>query len=126
MNQQTAIYLYNNWIYQDYGLINQMLKADLCKGYGDVKITIAPTTLTSTITDNKSIGGSQYLAKYIRNVQQANEGTAAQYEYRLLKFEKYIARTYKKEEERQELQLLLLLLLQQQQNQELMTLDDMK
>lgn len=93
-----------------------MLKADLCKGYGDVKITIAPTTLT-TITDNKSIGGSQYLAKYIRNVQQANEGTAAQYEYRLLKFEKYIAITYKKEGERRELP-------QQQQNQELTTLDD--
>jgi hypothetical protein len=77
-----------------------MLKADLCKEYGDVKVSIALTAL-NTIADNKSVG-SQYLAKYIRNVQQANEGTAAQYEYRLLKFEKYISTTYKKEGERQE------------------------
>jgi integrase len=74
------------------------------------------TTATTTTTDNKSIGGSQYLAKYIRNVQQANEATAAQYEYRLSRFEKYIAMTYK-EEQQQELH-------QQQQNQELIiTLD---
>src|SRR5215204_7148317 len=67
--------------------------------------------MTTTTTDNKSIG-SQYLAKYIRNVQQANEATAAQYEYRLSRFEKYIVTAYK--EERQERQ--------QQQNQ--ITLDD--
>ena len=71
----------------------------------------AATTMTTTTTDNKSIG-SQYLAKYIRNVQQANEATAAQYEYRLSRFEKYIVTAYK--EERQERQ--------QQQNQ--ITLDD--
>src|SRR5829696_10125412 len=68
--------------------------------------------MTTTTTDNKSIG-SQYLAKYIRNVHQANEATAAQYEYRLSRFERYIATAYK--EERQE-----------QQDQELIiiTLDD--
>jgi hypothetical protein len=33
---------------------------------------------TTTTTDNKSIG-SQYLAKYIRNVQKANEATAVRY-----------------------------------------------
>lgn len=70
--------------------------------------TTAATMTTTTSTDNKSIG-SQYLAKYIRNVQQANEATAAQYEYRLSRFEKYIAMAYKE---------------QQQQNQELIvTLD---
>ncbi len=70
----------------------------------------------TTTTDNKSISGSQYLAKYIRNVQQANEATAAQYEYRLSRFEKYIARAYKEQRQQD---------LQQQQNQELIiTLDD--
>ncbi|MDP8888070.1 MAG: hypothetical protein M3M89_00375 [Thermoproteota archaeon] len=43
--------------------------------------TTAATMTTTTTTDNKSIG-SQYLAKYVRNVQQASEATAAQYEYR--------------------------------------------
>lgn len=72
------------------------------------------TTTTATIADNKSIG-SQYLAKYIRTVQQANEATAAQYEYRLSRFEKYIAMAYKEEQQQE---------LQQEQNQELIiTLD---
>jgi hypothetical protein len=43
----------------------------------------------NTITNNKEIR-SEYLVKYIRNVQQANKGTAAQYEYRLSKFEEYV------------------------------------
>jgi len=30
MNQQAAIFLHNNWIYQGYCPINRMLKADLC------------------------------------------------------------------------------------------------
>jgi hypothetical protein len=63
--------------------------------------------MTTTTTNNESIG-SRYLANYIRNVQQANEGTAAQYEYRLSKFEKYIV-TASEEERQQERQ--------QQQNQ---------
>jgi regulator of PEP synthase PpsR (kinase-PPPase family) len=69
--------------------------------------------MTTTTTNNESIG-SRYLANYIRNVQQANEGTAAQYEYRLSKFEKYVV-TASEEERQQERQ--------QQQNQELITLD---
>src|SRR5215203_2132193 len=72
--------------------------------------------MITTTTNNKSIG-SRYLANYVRNVQQASKGTAAQYEYRLLKFEKYIMTMPSKEEERQEQQ--------QQQDQELIiTLDD--
>ena len=58
----------------------------------------AATMTTNTSTDNKSIG-SQYLAKYIRNGQQANEATAAQYEYRLSRFEKYIAMAYKEQQQ---------------------------
>jgi hypothetical protein len=54
--------------------------------------------MTTTTTNNKSIE-SRYLANYIRNVQQASKGTAAQYEYRLLKFEKYIMTMPSKEEE---------------------------
>ena len=68
--------------------------------------TAATMTTTTTTTDNKSIG-SQYLAEYIRNVQQANEVTAAQYEYRLSRFEKYIAMAYKEEQQQRR---------QQQQN----------
>jgi LDH2 family malate/lactate/ureidoglycolate dehydrogenase len=60
--------------------------------------TTAATMTTATTTDNKSIG-SQYLAKYIRNIQQANEATAAQYEYRLSRFEKYIAMAYKEQQQ---------------------------
>jgi hypothetical protein len=43
----------------------------------------------TTTTNNQRIR-SPSLAKYIKNVQQANERTAEQYEYRLSKFEKYI------------------------------------
>ena len=82
---------------------------------GDAKTTTTATTMITTTTNNKSIG-SRYLANYIRNVQQASKGTAAQYEYRLLKFEKYVM-TMSSKEERQERQ--------QQQDQELIiTLDD--
>jgi integrase len=76
--------------------------------------TTATTMTTNTTTNNKSIE-SRYLANYIRNVQQASKGTAAQYEYRLLKFEKYVV-SMASEEEQQERQ--------QRQDQELITLDD--
>ncbi len=77
--------------------------------------TTTATTMITTTTNNKSIG-SRYLVNYIRNVQQASKGTAAQNEYRLLKFEKYVM-TMRFEEELQERQ--------QQQDQELIiTLDD--
>src|SRR5215218_6776161 len=65
----------------------------------------ATTTTTNTSTSNRRIR-SLCLAKYIKTIQQANERTAAEYEYRLSKFEKYIIASE-----------------QQQQNQELVTLD---
>jgi integrase len=68
----------------------------------------------TTITNNKRIG-SRYLAKYIINVQHANKGTAAQYEYRLSKFEEYVVTASEEEKQQQR---------QQQTNQELVTLDD--
>ena len=77
-----------------------------------MKTTI--TAATTTITNNKTIR-SRYLAKYIRNVQQANKGTAAQYEYRLSKFEEYVVTASEEEEEEQQER--------QQQKQELITLD---
>ena len=64
----------------------------------------------TTITNNRRIRSAS-LAKYIKIVQQANERTAEQYEYRLCKFEKYLVTV--SEEEQQ----------QQQQNQELTVLD---
>jgi hypothetical protein len=82
----------------------------------DAKTATTTATTMTTTTNNKSIG-SHYLTNYIRNVQQASKGTAAQYEYRLLKFEKYVMAMPSKEEQQQELQ--------QQQNQELIiTLDN--
>ena len=76
--------------------------------------TTATTTTTGTTTTNNKRIRSLYLAKYIRNVQQANKGTAAQYEYRLSKFEEYVVKA--SEEERQQER-------QQQKNHELITLD---
>ena len=64
----------------------------------------ATTTTTNTSTSNR---GSLCIAKYIKTIQQANERTAAEYEYRLSKFEKYIIATTE----------------EQQQNQGLTTLD---
>jgi hypothetical protein len=77
---------------------------------GDAKTTTTATTMTTITTNNKSIE-SRYLANYIRNVQQASKGTAAQYEYRLLKFEKYVVTMASEEEQQQERQ--------QRQDQEL-------
>jgi hypothetical protein len=65
----------------------------------------------TTTTNNRRIRSAS-LAKYIKIVQQANERTAEQYEYRLCKFEKYLM-TVSEEEQQQ----------QQQQNQELTVLD---
>lgn len=67
----------------------------------------------NTITNNQRIR-SLYLTKYIRNVQQANKGTAAQYEYRLSKFEEYVVMASEEEKQQQ----------RQQQNRQLVTLDD--
>jgi integrase len=65
----------------------------------------------TTTTNNRRIRSASP-AKYIKIVQQANERTAEQYEYRLCKFEKYLA-TVSEEGQQQ----------QQQQNQELTVLD---
>ena len=65
----------------------------------------------TTITNNQRIR-SHSLAKYIKNVQQANKRTAEQYEYRLCKFEKYLATVSEEEQQHQ-----------QQQNQDLTVLD---
>jgi integrase len=63
-------------------------------------------TTATTITRNRRTR-SLYLTKYIKNIQQANERTAVEYQYRLSKFEKYIVASQQ----------------QQQRNQELTTLD---
>src|SRR5215211_5579821 len=44
----------------------------------------------TTTTSNRRRTSSLCLAKYIKNIQQANKRTAAEYEYRLSRFEKYI------------------------------------
>jgi Na+-translocating ferredoxin:NAD+ oxidoreductase RNF subunit RnfB len=79
-----------------------MLKTDHCRETDDVKTTTTSARSMTTITDNKGTGGSQYVARCIRNVQQANKATAAQYEYRLTRFEKYVPPAYKEEEQQQE------------------------
>ena len=56
--------------------------------------------MTTTTTSNQRIR-SPSLAKYIKNVKQANERTAEQYEYRLSKFEKYIVAVYEEEQQQQ-------------------------
>lgn len=76
-----------------------------------MKTKATATTIMTTTTTNNNIR-SRYLVNYIRDVQQASKGTAAQYEYRLLKFEKYVVTKAGSEEERQKRQ--------QQQYQELM------
>jgi integrase len=43
-----------------------------------------------TTTNNRRRSSSLCLAKYIKNIQQANKRTAEEYEYRLSRFEKYI------------------------------------
>ena len=65
-----------------------------------MKTTITATKRNTTV-DHKGIR-SQYLAKYIRNVQQANKGTAAQYEYRLSKFEEYVGQASEEEPQQQQ------------------------
>jgi integrase len=61
----------------------------------------ATITTATTTTSNRS-SSSLYLAKYIKNIQQANKKTATEYEYRLSRFEKYIE--IASEEEQQQMQ----------------------
>jgi hypothetical protein len=58
--------------------------------------------MTTTTTSNQRRIRSPSLAKYIKNVQQANERTAEQYEYRLSKFEKYLVTVYEEQEQQQQ------------------------
>jgi hypothetical protein len=46
--------------------------------------------MMTTTTNNIRRTSSLCLAKYIKNIQQANKRTAEEYEYRLSRFEKYI------------------------------------
>jgi|SRR5215216_262461 len=46
--------------------------------------------MMTTTTSNRRRTSSLCLAKYIKNIQQANKRTAEEYEYRLSRFEKYI------------------------------------
>ena len=62
--------------------------------------TATTTTMTATITSNRRTR-SLCLAKYIKNIQQANKKTAPEYGYRLSRFERYIVTAY---EEHQQLQ----------------------
>jgi hypothetical protein len=57
---------------------------------GSLRITAA--TMTAAATNRKPT--SLCLAKYIKNIQQANKRTAVEYEYRLSKFEKYVVVAY--------------------------------
>jgi integrase len=54
------------------------------------------TPIAAIITRTSS---SRCLAKYIKTIQQSNERTAREYEYRLSKFEKYIAAVSEKEQQ---------------------------
>ena len=55
-------------------------------------------TTATTTTSTRSL----CLAKYIKNIQQANKRTAAEYGYRLSRFEKYIVAVASEEEEEEE------------------------
>jgi len=57
------------------------------------------TTVTAITPANRK-PTSLCLAKYIKNILQANKRTALEYEYRLSKFEKYVA-TYQKQQKYQ-------------------------
>jgi hypothetical protein len=54
-----------------------------------------------TITTSTIRARSLCLAKYIKNIQQANERTATEYDYRLSKFEKYIAASEEQQQEQE-------------------------
>jgi hypothetical protein len=62
--------------------------------------TVTTTTTTVTATSKRRIS-SLYVTKYIKNIQQANERTAEEYEYRLSRFEKYIAEASDQQQQQQ-------------------------
>jgi hypothetical protein len=69
--------------------------------------TSAAITATSTIANNRTTT-SLCLDKYVKNIQQANKRTAIEYQYRLSRFERYVAAKFEQRHQQQ-----------QQQNQEL-------
>src|SRR5215216_3641364 len=71
---------------------------------------VITSTTTATILDNRTTR-SLCLAKYIKNIQQANKKTAIEHRYRLSRFERYIARVFEHIQQLQQKQ-------QQHQNQD--------
>jgi peroxiredoxin family protein len=69
-----------------------------------LETTTAITRTTATASNRKP--RSLCLTKYIKNIQQANKRTAAEYEYRLSKFEKYIVASYQHQEYQQQDQII--------------------
>jgi hypothetical protein len=57
------------------------------------------STTTATAATSKRRVRSLYVTKYTKNIQQANERTAEEYEYRLARFEKYIAEASEQEQQ---------------------------
>jgi uncharacterized protein (UPF0305 family) len=76
----------------------------------ETSAVITATTTTATIVDNRITRRSLCLAKYIKNIQQANKKTAIEHRYRLSRFERYIARVFEQIQQLQQQQ--------QHQNQE--------
>src|SRR5215203_987740 len=74
-------------------------------------ITTTTTATTATIVDNRTTR-SLCLAKYIKNIQQANKKTAIEHRYRLSRFERYIAGVFEQIQQLQQKQQ------QRQQNQD--------
>jgi integrase len=63
--------------------------------------TTTTTTTTATATSKRRVR-SLYVTKYIKNIQQANKRTAEEYEYRLSRFEKYIAEASEQQQQQQQ------------------------
>src|SRR5215216_581905 len=76
----------------------------------ETSAVITSTTTTATILDSRTTR-SLCLAKYIKNIQQANKKTAIEHRYRLSRFERYIARVFEQIQQLQQKQ-------QQHQNQD--------
>ncbi len=60
-------------------------------------------TATGTVANN-STNASLSLAKYVKNIQQANKRTAIEYQYRLSRFERYIAAIFEQRHQQQQQQ----------------------
>jgi integrase len=63
--------------------------------------TPTTTTSTATATSKRRVVRSLYVTKYIKNIQQANERTAEEYEYRLSRFEEYISEASEQQQQNQ-------------------------